>query len=44
MITFQIGLQLFSIRQMAEKDLHETLRRVKALGYDGSRGGKEMAG
>lgn len=35
MITFQIGLQLFSIRQMAEKDLHETLRRVKALGYDG---------
>lgn len=35
MISFQIGLQLYSIREMAEKDLHETLRRVKALGYDG---------
>lgn len=35
MISFRIGLQLYSIRQMAETDLHETLRRVKALGYDG---------
>lgn len=35
MIKFKIGLQLYSIRQMAEKDLFETLKRVKALGYDG---------
>lgn len=35
MINFKIGLQLYSIRQMAEKDLFETLKRVKALGYDG---------
>ena len=35
MIKFKIGLQLYSIRQMAEKDLYETLKRVKALGYDG---------
>ncbi len=35
MIKFKVGLQLYSIRQMAEKDLLETLKRVKALGYDG---------
>lgn len=35
MINFPIGLQLYSVRDDLAKDFEGTLRKVKALGYDG---------
>lgn len=32
---FPIALQLYSVRDFAEKDMRGTLQKVKALGYDG---------
>ena len=31
---FKVGLQLYSVRDAIEKDLYETLKAVKAMGYD----------
>ena len=35
MIKFQIGIQLYSVREDMAKDFEGTLRKVKELGYDG---------
>lgn len=35
MVTLPIGLQLCSVQESATADFEGTLRRVKALGYDG---------
>lgn len=32
---FPVGLQLYSVREFAEKDLKGTLQKVKDMGYDG---------
>lgn len=31
---FKVGLQLYSVREDMEKDMDETLRKVKEMGYD----------
>ena len=31
---FKVGLQLFSVRNEMEKDMEDTLKRVKDMGYD----------
>jgi len=32
--TYKIGLQLFSVRDFMEKDPIDTLKKVKAMGYE----------
>lgn len=32
--TLPVGLQLYSVRDFAEKDFKDTMRKVKAMGYD----------
>ena len=32
---FSVGLQIYSVRDFAEKDLEGTLEKVKEMGYDG---------
>jgi pentose-5-phosphate-3-epimerase len=34
-MAFSVALQIYSIRDFAEKDLKESLRKVKEMGYDG---------
>lgn len=34
-MSFKVGLQVYSVREDAEKDLEGTLKKIKELGYDG---------
>ena len=34
-MSFQVALQVYSVREDAEKDLEGTLRKIKEMGYDG---------
>ncbi|MGI5893573.1 MAG: sugar phosphate isomerase/epimerase family protein [Candidatus Merdivicinus sp.] len=34
-MAFKVGLQVYSVRDDAEKDLKGTLQKIKAMGYDG---------
>ena len=35
LMNFSVALQVYSVRDFAEKDLEGTLQKIKEMGYDG---------